>query len=151
MPINVLAKIEAQVYVCACDKVPPSERFTLIVQTEWLCVIMVSINLGWVGGPVRLSIHPCLSLSLSFHLPVALTHTYAHKHTHHISRVTLIVTQAAWEVGYFSVWQWAKGSKLYQETGRVPKTFSITKPLDVPMCYLNSRHEKCGSSLTESL
>ena len=111
--------------VCVCDKVPPSEREALIVQTEWLCVIMVSINLGWVGGPVRLSIHPCVSLSLSFSLPVSLSLT----HTHHIS--TLIVTQAATEVGYFIVWRRAKGSELYRESWRVPKTFSISKPLSV--------------------
>ena len=140
------------VFAWVCDKVPPLEREALIVQTEWLCVIMVSINLGWVGGPVRLSIHPCLS-SFSFSLPVFLyrahtntharTHTHTHTHTHTSIR-TLTVTNPPGEGGCFIVWRRAKGSELYQETRRVPKTFGASEPLAALVCYLESRHEKHG-------
>lgn len=52
------------------------QREALIVQTEWLWVIMVSINLGWVGGPVRFPIHPCLSLFLSLSLSHSFSPSY---------------------------------------------------------------------------
>lgn len=60
------------VCVCTCVTKCLPEREYLIVQTEWLCLEMVSINLGWGEGPVRLSIH----LSPPVYHSVTLTQKY---------------------------------------------------------------------------